>query len=558
MNVKKNLLLLAMLAMPIIVVGCGDDDVIVGNIVDDNGDDNGNGNGEIVNPFPEFPPSDASNLAVMDRDQMMFQLKLSGWDNREKTDMYENWILPKLKEVGSNVEYVPKDLENTNGTWTWSKGTSTVANIIGASVTVERTAGGLWNNYIQAWEPGGDYFTGEKFYKPLALHNLEGVTPTTWWSSRRPEIFREVQKIWGKVPDAANDLKIDWEVSGPTLVTEATDWFGNTTVLTNPYKGYTIKGTIDISGYPEVREAPVISATLRTSVNAGTSKIPVIINYAMGFFGMVFDDEELWNSVAPEGIGMISFDAGSLQADNGAGLTSYLIGLVNKGNWRKPTDWGSLVAWAWGTSRLIDFFETSDLPVDPAKIGLTGHSRYGKATLVTMAYEPRVAIAFPSSSGSFGAAPSRRHLGQDLGNSQWDQEYHWMAGNFMTYIGVHESSTDGYMPRKVLDMPVDAESLIALCAPRPIFIGSGDVTGDSWVDPYGQYLSCVAASPVYELLGKKGIVMNSTLPGYGVPYPTVDTEYLGGDIAYRRHNGGHSAGPNYPAFIKFVKRNLLP
>ncbi|KAA6328902.1 hypothetical protein EZS27_022239 [termite gut metagenome] len=148
--------------------------------------------------YHEFPPSDASNLSVIDRDQMMFQLKLPGWDNREKTDMYENWILPKLKEVGSNVEYVPKDLENTNGTWTWSKGTSTVANIIGASVTVERTAGGLWNNYIQAWEPGGDYFTGEKFYKPLALHNLEGVTPTTWWSSRRPEIFREVQKIWGK------------------------------------------------------------------------------------------------------------------------------------------------------------------------------------------------------------------------------------------------------------------------------------------------------------------------------------------------------------------------
>jgi hypothetical protein len=244
-----------------------------------------------------------------------------------------------------------------------------------------------------------------------------------------------------------------------------------------------------------------------------------------------------------------------------------LIGLVSKGNWRRPTDWGSLVAWSWGISRFIDYLESDDnQDIDPTKVGIEGHSRNGKATIVAMAYDERVAIAFPSSAGALGTAQSRRHWGQDLGNCAWDQEYHWMAGNFLNYIGVHPNSVDGYMPRKALDMPVDAESLVALCAPRPLFIGCGGGNGigsdDTWQDPYGMYLTAVAASPVYELLGKRGLTMNDTRTFYAgepneitVPAPIANSnDYYGGDLAFRTHSGGHSDTQNFPAFSEFVDR----
>lgn len=246
---------------------------------------------------------------------------------------------------------------------------------------------------------------------------------------------------------------------------------------------------------------------------------------------------------------MCIFDPSFLQPDNGAGLTSYLIGLVNQGNWRKPTDWGALAAWSWGVSRLVDYFAT-DPDVDVNKIGVSGHSRYGKAAIVAMAYDQRLAIAFPSCAGSLGTKMNRRHWGQDLENSGWDQEYHWMAGNFFKWMG--PLNTESYMPRKIENCPVDAHSLLSLCAPRPVFINGGNQ--DSWTDPYGMYLACVGATPVYELLGKKGIIMPDAKP-------QLDVGYISGDIAYRYHNGGHTDAPDWPAFfqfaVKYIKASTL-
>jgi hypothetical protein len=125
----------------------------------------------------------------------------------------------------------------------------------------------------------------------------------------------------------------------------------------------------------------------------------------------------------------------------------------------------------------------------------------------------------------------------------------------MTYAGADESSVDGYLPRRVIRMKVDAESLVALCAPRPIFIGGGiSEQGEAWTDPYGQYLTAAAASPIYELLDKKGLVMDDTMDynGKKIPMPVTDKAYLSGDIAYRRHHEGHVAAPNYPAFKEFI------
>src|SRR5439155_21034525 len=128
--------------------------------------------------------------------------------------------------------------------------------------------------------------------------------------------------------------------------------------------------------------------------------------------------------------------------------------------------------------------------IDAKQVGLEGHSRYGKAVAVAMDYDPRFAIAFISSSGEAGVKLNRRNAGELVENIASSGEYHWMAGNFMKYAG----------PNTWNDLPVDAHELIALCAPRPVFISAGD-KGDAWVDARGMFMAAVAAGPVYRLMG---------------------------------------------------------
>jgi len=249
--------------------------------------------------------------------------------------------------------------------------------------------------------------------------------------------------------------------------------------------------------------------------------------------------------VLAKGWGYAELIPTSYQADNGAGLTEGIIGLMNKGQPRKADDWGTLKAWAWGASRALDYFET-DKAVDARQVGLEGHSRYGKATLVTMAYEPRLAIAYVSSSGEGGAKLYRHVYGEQVGNVAATSEYHWMAGNFLKYDG----------PLTVADMPVDNHELIALCAPRPVFISggangldeNGNARGDAWIDAKGMFLGAVGAGPVYKLLGKKDL--GTTV------FPPIETALIDGDIAFRQHSGGHTPGPNWPTFLEFAGRYL--
>ncbi len=226
----------------------------------------------------------------------------------------------------------------------------------------------------------------------------------------------------------------------------------------------------------------------------------------------------------------------SVQADSGAGLTKGIIGLVNKGQPRRPDDWGVLRAWAWGASRALDYFETDKL-VDAREVAIEGLSRYGKATIVTMAYDDRFRIAFVGSSGAGGTKIMRRTFGEQVENIASTGGYHWMAGNFLKYAG----------PLTRDDLPVDAHELVALCAPRPVFISSGaqQVEG-GWVDAKGMFLSAVGAGPVYRLLGKKDLGTTE--------FPPIETALIDGDIAFRQHSGGHTTGPNWPTFLTFAGR----
>jgi len=371
---------------------------------------------------------------------------------------------------------------------------------------------------------------------PLLLKNGKSVTSAkTWRTKRRPEIVEDFDReIYGRVPK--NTPKVNWEVTSTIR-----EMNGDAPVITKHLVGH-----VDNSSYPLITVD--IQLTLTTPANAA-GPVPVIIEFGLSpevlaalarRFPDTFKPEArpTWQQqVLAKGWGYAVIIPTSVQADNGEGLTQGIIGLLNRGQPRKLDDWGALRAWAWGASRALDYFET-DKSVDAKQVGLEGHSRYGKATLVAMAYDQRFAIAYVSSSGEGGAALYRRHFGEQLENVAGTSEYHWMAGNFLKYASPLTSN----------DLPVDSHELIALSAPRPMFIGGGATNGDTWVDAKGMFLSAVGAGPIYRLLGKRD--MGTT------EFPPIETALIEGDIAFRQHSGGHTPGPNWPTFLTFASRYI--
>ncbi len=239
---------------------------------------------------------------------------------------------------------------------------------------------------------------------------------------------------------------------------------------------------------------------------------------------------------------------GSVQADSGGfNLRQGIIGLTNKGQPRKPDDWGSLRAWQWGVSRLIDYFEANpDAKVDATKVAIEGVSRYGKAALVTGAFEPRIAVAFVASSGEGGAKLHRHDFGEAVENLTANGEYHWMAGNFLKY----GASQAAFGKMDASNMPVDSHELIALCAPRLCFISNGIEPGDpKWIDAHGAYMATVLAGPAYTVLGRKDLGVTENF--LTAPMPPVD-QLVGGELAWRQHSGGHTSVPNFPTFFEWV------
>lgn len=251
-----------------------------------------------------------------------------------------------------------------------------------------------------------------------------------------------------------------------------------------------------------------------------------------------------------DGWGYAVLDPVSVQADNGAGLTRGIIGLVNKGQPRKPEDWGALRAWAWGASRGFDYLAT-DPAIDARHIGIEGVSRYGKAALVTMAYDERFAMGLIGSSGKGGATPMRRSWGEDLSNLATG-EYYWMAGNFLKY----DASAATFGSKTANDLPVDANELLALCAPRLTFVSYGiPEKGDArWLDHQGSFMAVVSAGATFRLLGAKDL-------GAGDDYqtaqmPPVNTGLLDGALAWRQHDGGHTDAPNMKYFLQWADKKI--
>jgi hypothetical protein len=397
-----------------------------------------------------------------------------------------------------------------------------------------------------------------KLPNPLVLNDGGKVTTAKmWWDQRRPQIVEYFDKeVYGRVPRQMPGVR--WEVKST-----AREMNGDLPVITKKLVGH-----VDNSSYPLIHVD--IQATVSTPAHA-TGPVPVIMEFDVSAedwaamirpygiplttvatmmaepIGDAMPSGPSWqHQVLAQGWGYASYFPFSVQADSGAGLTDGIIGLMNKGQPRtKPDDWGALRAWGWGASRILDYFE-SDKSINARRVGLTGHSRFGKGALVAMAYDQRFAIAYIASSGEGGAKLYRRNnFGETVENVAAANEYHWMAPDFLKYAG----------PLTANDLPVDANELVALCAPRPVFIGGGVIKmdgpwdpsrADGWADARGMFLAEVGAGPVYRLLGKKDLGTAA--------FPATETALIDGDLGFRQHPYGHVYWPNWPTFLTFAAR----
>jgi hypothetical protein len=383
----------------------------------------------------------------------------------------------------------------------------------------------------------------------LTLKNGKKVTSAAmWWNQRRPEIVEDFEReVVGRIP--RNVPKVSWTVAETV----------ETTVGEMPVVAKKLVGHVDNSAFPsitvDIQMALVVPAKAK-------GPVPVLMMFGSGAMPgatppaapkgappVTFADPPSQQQLIAAGWGYASISPASIQADNGAGLTKGIIGLVNKGQPRRPDDWGSLRAWSWGAARGLDYLET-DKAVDAKRVGIEGVSRYGKAALITMAFEQRFAMVLVGSSGEGGAKLHRRNFGEAVENLTGSGEYHWMAGNFLKY-GASEAT---FGSKNAGDIPVDAHELIALCAPRPTFISYGiPEKGDAnWLDQQGSYMATVAAGPVFRMLGVKDIGEKQDY--HVAKMPPVNTGLLDGELAWRQHDGGHEDRTNMKHFIAWANR----
>ncbi len=423
---------------------------------------------------------------------------------------------------------------------------------------------------------------------PLVFNNGKKVTNAVQWPARRAEIVELFDReVYGRRPKVTP--KVTWTVASTT----------NDTVAGIPVITKKLVGHVENSSYPLVTVNIIASLTVPANANGpvpvvfgggGDTSVPEGVTpttiapacvppapagRASGAGagrgrgplppGLATANPPANEQILKRGWGYAALNSGSVQADNGCGLTQGIIGLVNKGQPRKLDDWGVLSAWGWGMSRLLDYLET-DKTVDAKRVATMGHSRGGKAALVGLAYDQRFSTGFISSSGESGAKLHRRNYGEVIENIAAANEYHWMAGNFMKYGGRWDQ------------LPVDSHELIAMVAPRPVFLSAGNdplknpdgsiklmdandpgclpARGpcatqaaeiyDAWVDAKGTFLAGVGAGPVYTLLGKKDLGTTE--------YPARETALMTGDIGFRQHSAGHTPNPNWVYFLDFAAK----
>ena len=378
---------------------------------------------------------------------------------------------------------------------------------------------------------------------PLMTSAGRPVRDANAWRSRRAEILALYEaNIYGRIPPTAP--KVTWQVAE-----------------TDPKarEGAAVRKKV-VGAVGPSADGPRITVTLTTPANAQKS-VPVIllVNFGGGPPPPPVDiargapstsrgapgtatrgpgsnahaDPALADEILARGWGYATVGYADIQPDRATTAADAVMALSAAGRAAgttpPPDEWGTIAVWSWGVSRILDYFET-DKAVDAKRIAIFGHSRLGKTVLWAAAKDERVAAVFSSCSGEMGAALARRDWGETVDD---------MAQNF----GWQFAPAFQQFPGRWNDMPVDAHMLIALSAPRPVFITGG--TADQWADPVGMFKAAVAAGPVYRLLGKKDLGTTEL--------PALDTPLTGGDLGWHYHTGGHTATPaDWKAFLTFL------
>jgi hypothetical protein len=379
---------------------------------------------------------------------------------------------------------------------------------------------------------------------PLVLNNGKPVKDAkTWTQKRRPEIVRLFEENqYGRTPGRPPKMSFDVFDKG----TPALDG-----------KAIRRQVTVYFSGD---KEGPKMDLLLYQPAHA-QKPVPVLLNLSFTANSNTVNDPgvkpgEIWNrekkrapattgrsfgrlNVAPflaEGIGVATIYYGDIDPDFLGGVSLGVRKLYLKPGSTGPEsgEWGSISAWAWGLSRALDYMET-DKGVDAKKVAIVGVSRLGKTVLWAGAHDPRFAMVIASCSGEGGAAISRRNYGETIAHLVAPTRYPYQFGANYQKFG-----------NRVSEFPVDAHMLVALIAPRPLLLQTGNT--DKWSDPKGEYEAALAATPVYRLFGKEGPT-KPEVPAAGEPIMST--------LGYIMHAGGHGTIPSdWDVFLKFMKAHL--
>ncbi len=237
--------------------------------------------------------------------------------------------------------------------------------------------------------------------------------------------------------------------------------------------------------------------------------------------------------ICDNGFAIFSFCYNDVVVDANVGFKQGLSTLLYKDGNRNPNDCGTIAMWAWAASRVMDYVQTFDV-IDKDNIAVVGHSRLGKTALLTGGLDERFAYVISNDSGCSGAAITRDKTGEHIHHITKSFP-HWFCENYKKYVN------------KEQDLPFDQHFLLALTAPRKLYVASAEA--DSWADPDSEYLSCIAASPVFELLGVKGFV-------HPDKYPEPGDVFHNGNIAYHLRKGTHYFGRyDWQKFMEYITKN---